>query len=84
MEATETKIEHRFMTDKEKLQTMYNAVMLRREGKEDEATCLIRSVPLMPGMAKIFKEVYGADFVLECGYNLLEADEAYGKDWLYK
>jgi hypothetical protein len=56
--------------------------MLREEGKEEEANKLFKSVPLEPEIAKIFKEVYGSDFLIKCGYNLLEANETYGKDWL--
>jgi hypothetical protein len=82
MEAVETKIEHRFMTFKEKTMTIYKSHMLREEGKEEEANKLFKSVPLEPGMAKIGKEVYGADFLINGGYNLLEANAAYGKDWL--
>jgi hypothetical protein len=84
MEATETKIEHKLMTLEEQADIMYKAVMLRKKGEEEEALRLIKSVPLPPYLAKIGKEVYGADFLVEYGYNLLEADEAYGKDWLYK
>jgi hypothetical protein len=59
-------------------------VLLDDEGKEEEAHKLIASVPVDPKMAKIFKEVYGADFLIEHGYNLIEANEAYGEDWLYR
>jgi hypothetical protein len=83
MEATETKIEHRFMTDDERLDTMYQAALLIEEDY-DKAHALIASVPLKPELAKIAKEVYGADFLIENDYNLLEADKAYGKNWLYK
>jgi hypothetical protein len=81
---TETKIEHRFMALEEQAQTMYRVVLLHQEGKDEEASKLIRSVPLMPEIAKIGKEVYGAEFLIKGGYNLLEANEAYGEDWLYK
>jgi hypothetical protein len=84
MEATETKTEHRLMTDDERLDTMYQAALLFDEGKEEEAMQLSKTVPLKPELARIGKEVYGADFLIENGYNLLEADKVYGKDWLYK
>jgi hypothetical protein len=80
---TETKIEHRFMTDDERLDTMYQATLLFDEGKNEEAMQLVKSVPLMPELAKIFKDVYGADYLAGSGFNLLEADQTYGKDWLY-
>jgi hypothetical protein len=81
---TETKIEHRHMTFEEKIQTAYQSVLLRQKGEREEATKLLRSVPLQPEIAKIGKDVYGADFLIEGGYNLLEANEVYGEDWLYK
>jgi hypothetical protein len=81
---TETKIEHRHMTLEEKVMTMYKATLLLDEGKRDEAHKLIASVPLKPELAKIGKEVYGTDFLINGGYNLLEANKAYGKDWLNK
>jgi hypothetical protein len=84
METTETKVEHRHMTDDEKVLTMYNAVMLYEEGKDEEASRLIRSVPLEPEMAKIFKKIYGPDFVANGGFNLFEVEKAYGKEWLYQ
>jgi hypothetical protein len=84
METTETEIEHRHMTIEEKAKIVYEAVKLFDEGKDEEAWQVFKSVPLLPKMAKIFKEVYGPNFLIECGYNLLEVEEAYGKDWLYK
>jgi hypothetical protein len=84
MEATETKIEHKFMTIEEKAKVIYEAVLLFDEGKDEEASQLIRSVPMPPSLAKNVKEIYGADLLLENGYNLLEANKTYGKDWLYK
>jgi 2-C-methyl-D-erythritol 4-phosphate cytidylyltransferase len=84
METTETKIEHRLMTIEEQAKVMYEAVLLYDEGKDEEALQLVKSVPLTPALAKNVKEVYGADYLANSGFNLLEADEKYGKDWLYK
>jgi hypothetical protein len=83
MMETETNIAHRFMTDDERLDTMYQAALLFDEGKDEEASRMLRSVPLKPELAKIFKDVYGADYLAGSGFNLLEADKTYGKDWLY-
>jgi hypothetical protein len=78
----ETKIEHRRMTEEEKLDTLYEAVLLQEAGREEEATVLIKSVPLEPYLAEIFKEVYGADFLIRNNYNLLEVEDKFGKNWL--
>jgi hypothetical protein len=82
METTEIKTEHRFMTLEEKAKTAYKAVVLLDEGKEEEAFQLIESIPMPPHLAKNVKKIYGSEFLIEHGYNLLEADKAYGKDWL--
>jgi hypothetical protein len=74
-------IEHRLMTLKEQLAILVKAAELRAAGKEADATVLQRSVPLPPYLAKIAKEKIGVDFLIN-GWNLLEAEEKYGKDWL--
>lgn len=38
--------------------------------------------PVDPGIAKIFKEVYGKEFLLDLGYDLTEANMLYGEGWL--
>jgi hypothetical protein len=81
---TETKIEHRHMTLKEKALTAYQATLLFDKGEDEEARKLLRSVPLKPEIAKIFKDVYGTDFLIKGSFNLLEANEAYGRNWLNK
>jgi hypothetical protein len=70
------------MTLQEELAIIVKAVELRAAGKEAEATALYRSIPMPPYLAKIFKEKVGVDFLIDGGWNLLEAEEKYGKDWL--
>ena len=41
-------------------------------------------VPLAPHLAMAAKEVFGVDYVRNSGFNLYEAEEKYGKDWLEK
>ena len=52
--------------------------------KKDLATVrkLMGQVPLSPEMAKIGKQVLGADTMRNSYFNLSEAEEVYGKDWL--
>ena len=38
--------------------------------------------PVDPGVAKIFKEVYGKEFILDLGFDLTEANLVYGEGWL--
>ena len=40
-------------------------------------------VETMPSyLAKVMKEKMGADFLINAGYNLVEADAEFGSDWL--
>ncbi|MDR3325126.1 MAG: hypothetical protein LBS82_03945 [Spirochaetaceae bacterium] len=75
-------IEHRLMTLKEKLAINMKVIELEKAGKEAEAQALNRTKPLPPYLAKILKEKVGADFLINGGWNLLEAEAKYGKDWL--
>ena len=70
------------MTEKEQAAIFMKAIELRDAGKEAEAHALQATVPLPPYLAKIAKEKIGADFLIQAGYNLSEAEAAYGKDWL--
>jgi hypothetical protein len=75
-------IEHRLMTLKEELAIEVQVAELRKAGKEAEASALHKTTPLPPYLAKILKEKVGADFLINSGWNLLEAEAKYGKDWL--
>jgi len=70
------------MTDEEKVDTAYQASMLSRAGDKEGYSRLIRSIPMPPYLAKVFKEKVGADFLIDAGYNLSEAEAEFGKDWL--
>ena len=72
------------MTEDEKDSILMEVIRLRNEGKEAEASKLIKTYPLEPEFAKNVKEVYGAEFLVQYGYNLSEAEAKYGKDWLNK
>ena len=70
------------MTEKEKAAVMMKVWDLRDMGKEAEAHALQATIPLEPFLAKIAKEKIGADFLIKAGYNLSEAEAAFGQDWL--
>jgi hypothetical protein len=74
--------QHRLMTEKEKVAIAMQSIALRKAGKEAEASALFRTMPMPPWLAKIMKEKVGADFLIESGWNLAEAEAAFGKDWL--
>ena len=70
------------MTEKEKAAIMRKVWQLRDAGKEAEAHTLQATIPLPPYLAKIAKEKIGADFLIKAGYNLTDAEAAFGTDWL--
>jgi hypothetical protein len=70
------------MTLGEKLDLIVKSVELKKVGQFDEADRVRKQVPLSPYMAKFCKESFGANFLIEAGFNLVEAEAEYGKDWL--
>ena len=72
------------MTLDEKLAIGCKAVELKKAGDKEGAKRLIRTVPMPPYLAKIFKEKVGADFLINGGWNLSEAEAEFGENWLTK
>jgi hypothetical protein len=70
------------MTLHEKLAIIVQSGELEDQGKPEEAMRLNKQVPLPPWLAKTLKEKVGVDYLRESGWNLSEAEEAYGQDWL--
>jgi hypothetical protein len=70
------------MTEKEKAAIMMKSIDLRNSGNEAEAHALIATIPLPPYLAKTAKKCFGTDFLIKGGYNLSEAEAAFGTDWL--
>ena len=73
---------HKTMTDIEKIDTSYQACLLRRAGDEEGYIRLTKTIPLPPYLAKILKEKVGVDFLLNGDWNLAEAEAAFGQNWL--
>jgi hypothetical protein len=72
------------MTLDEKLAISNKAFDLLDAGDKEGFSRLIRTAPMPPYLAKIFKEKVGADFLINGGWNLSEAEAEFGKDWLTK
>jgi hypothetical protein len=70
------------MTLDEKLAISCKAAALSQAGDEEGATRLLRTAPMPPYLAKVFKEKVGVEFLLNGGYNLSEAEAEFGPDWL--
>ena len=55
-----------------------------KAGEYTKASELVRDyqIPVAPHIAMAIKNVRGAQHLIDKGYNLSEAEEKYGKDWL--
>ncbi len=70
------------MTLDEKLATGVKAVELKEAGDLEGYDRLIRSIPMPPYLAKIYKEKVGVEHLINGGWNLSEAEAEFGADWL--
>jgi len=72
------------MTIDEKLAISVKACRLYNAGDKEGFSRVIRTAPLPPYLAKIYKEKIGVEPLLKAGYNLSEAEAEFGADWLTK
>jgi hypothetical protein len=72
------------MTLDEKLAIGCKAAELRKAGDKEGHSRLIRSMPMPPYLAKIYKEKVGVKQLIESGWNLSEAEAEFGPNWLDK
>ena len=70
------------MTLDEKLDITLRAFVLKDAGDEEGFSRLLRTAPLPPYLAKIYKEKIGVEHLLKSGWNLSEAEVEFGSDWL--
>jgi len=70
------------MTLDEKLSISMKACALYHAGDKEGFSRTIRTAPLPPYLAKIYKEKIGAEQLLKSGWNLSEAEAEFGPDWL--
>jgi hypothetical protein len=66
----------------EKLQIGMKSIALKKEGKLAEAEQLHKQIPLPPYLARFYKKHLGLDALLDRGWNLSEALEEYGPEFL--
>jgi len=76
--------QHQPMTLDEKLATAMKAHELRQAGDEEGASRVLRTAPMPPYLAKVMKDKMGADFLINGGWNLAEAEAEFGNGWLSK
>ena len=70
------------MTLDEKLSVACKAAALSDAGDREGYSRLMRSIPMPPYLAKIYKEKVGVDFLISGGWNLVEAEAEFGENWL--
>ena len=72
------------MTLDEKLAISNKACALWEAGDKEGFSRLIRTAPMPPYLAKIYKEKVGVEELIKGGWNLSEAEAEFGSDWLSK
>ena len=70
------------MTLDEKLSISLKAFTLLDAGDKEGFRRLIRTAPMPPYLAKIYKEKVGVEQLIKGGWNLSEAEAEFGSDWL--
>jgi hypothetical protein len=70
------------MTLDEKLAISCKAAELWQAGDKEGYSRTIRTVPMPPYLAKIYKEKVGVEQLIESGWNLSEAEAEFGPGWL--
>jgi len=70
------------MTLDEKLAISHRAIALKQAGDHEGYISLMKTAPMPPYIAKVMKEKMGADFLINSGWNLSEAEAEFGKNWL--
>ena len=70
------------MSVSEKLAILHKSYALEDAGDIEGAKRLVRSVPMPPYLAMASKKTMGADYLINGGWNLSEAEAEFGPDWL--
>jgi hypothetical protein len=67
-----------------KLDIVMKSIELEKQGRFEEADRLRSKAPLVPYLAKFYKEHLGVDALLQGGWDLSAAEAEFGPDWLEK
>lgn len=70
------------LTHEQKSALVDASLAAAERGDRQEERRLLRKLPLAPHLAKAAKEIWGKEFLLKEGYDLSEAEAAYGPNWL--
>jgi hypothetical protein len=69
-------------TKEEELKILMDSIAAHERGDFAEETRLSRLLPLAPHLAKVAKELYGKQILIDNGYDLSLANEKFGEGWL--
>ena len=72
------------MTLDQKLAISCKSAELRKAGDEEGASRLFRTAPLPPYIVKVIKDKVGSEYLKNSGWNLSEAELAFGPNLLGK
>ncbi|MCL2139130.1 MAG: hypothetical protein FWH41_06320 [Treponema sp.] len=72
------------MTLDEKLAIGIKAIELSNVGDEEGYIRLMKTIPMPPYLAKVFKEKVGLDILLKTGWNFSEVEAEFGPNYLSK
>ena len=72
------------MTLDEKLAIGCKAAELWQSGDEEGYMRLMKTIPMPPYLAKVFKEKVGLDILLKTGWNFTEVEAEFGSGYLSK
>ncbi len=70
------------LTNEEQFELIQKVQEAQKRGDREEARRISRLLPLAPHLAQSLKKQIGPNELLKAGFNLSEAEEAYGPNWL--
>ena len=70
------------LTIDEKRDIITKSLDAAERGDHNEALRLAQLMPLPLYLAKVVKDIWGAEFLRNSGWDLSEAEAEYGKNWL--
>jgi hypothetical protein len=70
------------MTLDEKFAIGHKAIALKQAGDYEGYDRLMKTIPMPPYLAKVYKEKVGVKELIESGWNLSEAEAEFGPNWL--
>lgn len=67
---------------RDEIQKLYRHALAA--GDDDKALAIAKRMPVPPRFANVFKEAFGAQWLLDQGFDLSDAVAYYGEGWLHE